>query len=151
MEQLTIGKAARRAGVGVETIRFYERRGLIPQPPKRESGYRQYTQEVVSCIRFIRDVKELGFTLREIGELLSLLETTEIDCSTAERIAESKVAEIDMKIQSMQTMKRALLEFKQQCAEQSPDGMCIINEIYQPNKTGMAIESLRKSQNEVNG
>lgn len=143
MRSVTIGQAAHHAGVGVETIRFYERRGLIPQPPKRESGYRQYTQEVVSSIRFIRDMKELGFTLKEIGELLSLLETTEMDCSTAERAAESKVAEIDMKIQSLQTMKRALVEFKQQCAEQSPDGRCIINKLYPPNKTGMAIESLR--------
>ena len=53
MRSVTIGQAAHHAGVGVETIRFYERRGLIPQPPKRESGYRQYTQEVVSSIRFI--------------------------------------------------------------------------------------------------
>ncbi len=66
MKPLMIGKVARRAGVGVETIRFYEREGLIAEPPRRESGYRQYPEEAVSRVRFIRRAKELGFTLKEI-------------------------------------------------------------------------------------
>ena len=62
----------RNAGVGVETVRFYERQGLIEEPPRRPSGYREYDDEVVSRLGFIRRAKELGFTLKEIKELLSL-------------------------------------------------------------------------------
>src|ERR687896_82889 len=70
---LTIGQVARQSGVGVETVRFYEREGLLPRPSREaSSGYRQYSPEAVSRLRFIRRAKELGFTLREIGELLDL-------------------------------------------------------------------------------
>ncbi len=69
---LSIGRVARRAGVGVETVRFYERQGLIEEPPRRMSGYREYDEDVVSRLGFIRRAKELGFTLKEIKELLSL-------------------------------------------------------------------------------
>lgn len=72
MEALTIGQLARHAGVGVETIRFYEREGLLAEPERRPSGYRQYPAEVVRRVRFIRHAKELGFTLREIQGLLEL-------------------------------------------------------------------------------
>ena len=72
MTPLRIGQAAKSAGVGVETIRFYEREGLLRQPVRRGSGYRQYDEETVRRLRFIRRAKELGFTLREIAELLSL-------------------------------------------------------------------------------
>ncbi len=72
MKPLTTGKVARHAGVGVETIRFYEREGLIDKPPRREYGYRQYPQETISRVRFIRRAKKLGVTLKEIKELLSL-------------------------------------------------------------------------------
>ncbi len=72
MQILTIGKVARRAGVGVETIRFYEREGLITAPSRGVSGYRRYPEETVSRIRFVRRAKALGFSLREVRELLSL-------------------------------------------------------------------------------
>ena len=67
---LTIGKVAHQAGIGVETVRFYEREGLIDEPPRGKSGYRHYPETIVSRILFIRRSKELGFTLREIKELL---------------------------------------------------------------------------------
>ena len=72
MKTLTIGQVARRAGVGVETVRFYERQGLLDEPDRRESGYRQYTEAVILRLRFIRRAKELGFTLKEIRELIAL-------------------------------------------------------------------------------
>ena len=74
MRGLTIGRVARQAGVGVETVRFYERRGLIDEPPRRQSGYRQFPEETVRRIRFIKRAQELGFSLREIKELLALLD-----------------------------------------------------------------------------
>ena len=72
MDSLTIGQVAKQAGVNLETIRFYEREGIIPEPPRRASGYRQYAPEMVSRILFIKKAQELGFTLREASELLSL-------------------------------------------------------------------------------
>ena len=79
---LTISRVAERAGVGVETIRFYERRGLIKQPPRPQSwGFRFYGDEVVERIRFIRQAQELGFSLREIAELLMLRADPVADCA----------------------------------------------------------------------
>jgi DNA-binding transcriptional MerR regulator len=69
---LTIGQVAKGAGVGVETVRFYEREGLVPAPKRRPSGYRQYPADTVRRIRFVQAAKDLGFTLKEIRELLSL-------------------------------------------------------------------------------
>ena len=79
MESLTIGKVAGLAGVGVETIRFYEREGLIDEPPRRASGYRQYPMNTADRVRFIKSAKELGFTLKEIKELLSSKRLRDID------------------------------------------------------------------------
>ncbi len=72
MEILSIGQVARRAGVGVETVRFYEREGLLEEPPRRTSGYRQYSEQVVKRIHFIKRAQKLGFSLKEITELLML-------------------------------------------------------------------------------
>ena len=72
METLTIGKVAKQADIGIETIRFYEREGLIEDPPRRASGYRQYPSDTVDRVRFIKRAKELGFSLKEIKELLYL-------------------------------------------------------------------------------
>jgi MerR family transcriptional regulator, copper efflux regulator len=81
MESMTIGKVARLGGVGVETVRFYEKKGLIDKPPRRVSGYRQYPKETVQQLRFIRRAKELGFTLKEIKELLALRLDSEKTCA----------------------------------------------------------------------
>ena len=72
MKTFTIGQVAREAGVGVETVRFYEREGLIEEPSRRASGYRQYGDETVLVLKFIRRAKELGFTLKEIRSLMDL-------------------------------------------------------------------------------
>ena len=72
MKPLTIGKVAERAGVGVETVRFYEREGLLDEPTRTASGYRQFDEDVIRRLEFISRAKELGFTLNEIKELLSL-------------------------------------------------------------------------------
>ena len=85
MKSLTIGQLARRAGVGVETVRFYERKGLLEEPSRRPSGYRQYDEGVVDRLRFIRRGKELGFTLGEIKELLSLRLDAESNVRRRER------------------------------------------------------------------
>lgn len=106
---MTISRAAERAGVGVETIRFYERRGLIEQPARpRSGGYRFYDDEVVERIRFIRQAQELGFSLREITELLSLRADPAADCGDVRTQAVSKRDEVDRKIAQLRLIRRAL-------------------------------------------
>lgn len=109
MRDLTIGEAARRACVGVETIRFYERRGLIEQPPKPQgSGFRVYAPEQVKRIRFIREAQQIGFSLREIAELLALEADPAADCSAVRHQAETKLDEVRRKIEQLQRIGSAL-------------------------------------------
>src|SRR5579885_1353155 len=113
MKPLTIGDVARRAGVGVETVRFYERQGLLAEPERRVSGYRQYGDEAVAVLRFIRRAKELGFTLKEIKGLLELrLDAT---ASRAEVRRQAKVADIEAKIADLQRMRDVLQNLVRKC------------------------------------
>ncbi len=109
MTELTISKAAKNAGVGVETIRFYERKGLIKQPPKPiDGGFRVYPEETVARIRFIRQAQEIGFSLREIEELLSLRADPSADCSDVRERATAKLAEVNRKITELERIRAAL-------------------------------------------
>lgn len=105
----TISRAADQAGVGVETIRFYERCGLIEQPMRRRGGgYRLYSDEIVERIRFIRQAQDLGFTLRQIAELLSLRADPGADCGDVRARAVSKREEVDHKIAQLRNIRSAL-------------------------------------------
>ncbi len=125
---LTIGQVAHRAGLGVETVRFYERRGLIEEPPRKESGYRQYPEDVVARLRFIRRAKELGFSLKEIAELFSLRVDPDTTCADIKRQAEAKITTMDEKISSMQGIQRALTQLAASCSGTGPAGDCPILE-----------------------
>src|SRR5687768_6273446 len=105
MKQLTIGQLARDADVNVETVRYYERRGLMPEPARRDSGYRLYTAEDLERMRFIRRAKELGFTLREIEELLSLRSESAERCGEVSARARRKIQEIEAKIRDLDRMR----------------------------------------------
>ena len=112
---MTISRAATRAGVGVETIRFYERRGLIRQPLKpRNGGYRSYDDEAVARIRFIRQAQELGFSLREIEELLALRTDLHADCADVrmQAVAKRREASIgfDPAVTSGERLKEVVVE-----------------------------------------
>ncbi len=128
MESRTIGKVAREAGVGVETIRFYERGGLIEAPPRRESGYRQYPKEIISRLRFIKRAKELGFTLKEIKELLTLRVEPDTTCDDIRRRAETKISDIEARIGTLEKMKEALLKLTLSCTGRGPVSECPIIE-----------------------
>ncbi len=105
----TISKAARKAGVGVETIRFYERKGLIAQPPKPTfGGYRVYPAETIERIKFIREGQELGFSLREIDELLSLRADPSSDCGDVRERAQRKLGEVNDKIAQLERIRTGL-------------------------------------------
>jgi Hg(II)-responsive transcriptional regulator len=108
MLAMTIARAARAAGVGVETIRFYERRGLIAQPRKPTDGFREYDSDIVARIRFIRQAQELGFSLREIGELLSLRADPGADCVDVRARAITKRDEVERKIAQLGQIRAAL-------------------------------------------
>jgi len=113
--QMTIGKIAQRAGVGVETVRFYERKGLIERPRRRHSGFRQYPPDAVRRIRFIKRAQEVGFTLNEIAELLDLRLEPGSTCGDVKQRAQQKVEEIDQKLRDLRRMKRSLNELITAC------------------------------------
>lgn len=128
MKSMTIGKVARLAEVGVETVRFYERQGLIQKPPRRESGYRQYPEETIQRIRFIKRAKDLGFTLREIKELLALRIEPETTCEDVRLRAEAKIGDIEEKIRRLSRMKEALTKLTLACGGRGPVSRCPILE-----------------------
>jgi MerR family copper efflux transcriptional regulator len=128
MRNLTIGQLARKAQVNVETIRYYERRGLIPEPPRRQSGYRQYSEDAVSRIQFIKRAKELGFSLKEISELLSLRVDPDTTCGDVKKRAEVKIAEVEEKIRALQRIKKALTKLVVLCRGSGPTSECPIME-----------------------
>jgi MerR family mercuric resistance operon transcriptional regulator len=130
---LTIGQLAKKAGVNIETIRYYERRGLIPKPFRRESGYRQYTRHTLTRIQFIKRAKELGFSLREILELLSLRLDPDTTCGDIKKRAEIKIADIEEKIRILRRMKRALITLAMECKDSGPAGECPILEVLDTN------------------
>ena len=121
---LSIGELARRAGVGVETIRFYERRGLLDEPRRTASGYRDYEPGFVDRVRFIRKAKTLGFELREIGELLALACDQGSTCADVRRQAEAKVADAEARIGELQRIRRALLDLAADCHGDLPASSC---------------------------
>lgn len=124
MRKLTIGRVAGEAGVGVETIRFYERQGLLEEPPRRRSGYREYGEDAVVHLRFIRRAKQLGFTLKEIKELLALRRDPSTRSADVRRCAEAKLADIEAKIQALRKMKKALVKLTTACSSQGTGADC---------------------------
>jgi DNA-binding transcriptional MerR regulator len=115
MTTLKIGEVARRSSIGIETIRFYEREGLIPPPGRRPSGYRQYDESTIERLEYIRRSKELGFTLGEIRELLELSFAAHAGCEHIRMRAEAKLTDIERKIRSLRQMKRSLSQIVQRC------------------------------------
>lgn len=115
MKTMKIGEVARLSGTGIETIRFYEREGLLLELERRPSGYRQYDESTVERPEYVRRAKELGFTLAEIRELLELSFVSQTCCDNIRQRANAKIADIESKIRSLQQMKRSLVKIVEQC------------------------------------
>lgn len=126
MKALRIGQVAKRAGVGVETVRFYERKGLIQEPPRRASGYRQYPEEVIPRIRFIRRAGELGFSLKEIQELLEQRADPTARGGAVRDKTEAKVREIEGRIADLESIRTVLAGLASCCEGSGPVGDCPI-------------------------
>lgn len=126
-QTLTIGKVAKAAGIGIETIRFYERRGLIAAPPRTAAGYRTYPAEAVQRLRFIRRAKGLGFTLSEIGDLLGLRVRGEQSCEAVRLPASDKLADIERRIADLERMATVLQGLISHCDDgRESDAPCPI-------------------------
>ena len=123
---LTIGRVARAAGVAIDTIRYYEREGLLPEPERRLSGYRDYTPDAVMRLRFIRRAKELGFTLPEIRELLALSADRERGVRGVKQRAEARLAEIDRRIRELRRVQRGLKALIDACPGHGAPERCPI-------------------------
>ena len=128
METLKTGELAKQAGVNVETLRFYEQKGLLPVPPRRVSGYREYPSESVHRIRFIKRAQELGFSLGEIKDLLALRVRKGTSCSDVKGRANEKLEEVRRKIADLKAIERALRKLAESCSGKGPLSVCPILE-----------------------
>ena len=122
-----IGQTAKEAGVNAQTLRYYERRGLLPRPHRRNSGYREYSADTVRIIRFIKRAQDLGFSLNEIEELVRLRGVRHSERQRVRAIAQCKIVEIDRKIEHLRSMRSALAHLVHTC-EESGDADCPIIE-----------------------
>ena len=126
MTRITIGTLASSAGVNVETVRFYERKGLLAQPERPNKGFRRYSEDALRRLRFIRSARELGFTLNEISELLSLRESPSATCEDVRVRAREKIEEIDRKVALLDKMRLSLSQLLESCEVDGPALECPI-------------------------
>lgn len=131
---LTIGKLASRGGVNVQTIRYYERSGLLPKPSRAASGYRLYADDAVRRLSFIKQAQILGFSLSEIQELLSLRMQSNTTCADIRQRARQKIVAVDKKIEDLQRIKGALTKLAAACRGNGPTSDCPILEALESKK-----------------
>lgn len=132
MANLKIGQLAEQGEVNLQTIRYYEREGLLPKPPRLASGYRIFSSDAVRRVRFIKRAQELGFSLKEIKELLAIRVDPERDCSGVQKFAKAKMADIEQKIRTLKAMKRVLSGLAAACPGCGPLSECPILESLEP-------------------
>ena len=134
---MKIGEVAKAAGVGIDAVRFYEREGLLPTPARRPSGYREFTSDVVVSLRFIKRAKELGFSLKEIAELLRLEASEGTTPADVREHAKAKLEDLEERIRALQRMRRALRKLVESCPGKGSLSDCSILRALAPKeKTG---------------
>lgn len=117
-------EVAEQAGVNMQTLRYYERRGILPDPPRTRAGYRDYPASAVEVLRFVKRAKDLGFTLAEIEELLVLADGGPDSCDAALVLAEAHIAELERKIADLQRMRASLTALADTCERPRSDRSC---------------------------
>ena len=128
VNSITIGHVAKRTGISIEAIRFYERKGLIDAPARKDSGYRQFAEDHIQRLLFIQQAKSLGFSLMEIKELLSIKEDPETSSREVKSLAKTKLQSIEEKIKILQRMKKTLKALVDSCSGEGPKRDCPILE-----------------------
>jgi MerR family copper efflux transcriptional regulator len=135
MRGFTLGRLAGAAGVNRETIRYYERRGLVAAPPRSGNGYRIYAADAERRIRFIKQAQALGFTLEEVGELLALRVSPRSTCADVKRRAAAKIADVERRIAALRAVKRALAGISAECTGAGPASDCpILDALEEPRR-----------------
>ena len=132
MSPLTIGKLAKQTEVTVETIRHYQRIGLLVEPDKPDSGYRHYPADAITNIRFIKRAQQAGFTLKEIATLLSLDGS---HCADVRQLAELKCQQIDQHIKSLTALRQALDSLVNTCQQTDSSARCAILDVFNDDDT----------------
>ncbi|HHF7380188.1 TPA: heavy metal-responsive transcriptional regulator [Legionella anisa] len=121
---LTIGQVAKQAHVSLDTIRLYERYGLIKEPQRAANGYRQYPEEIIDCLKFIARAKNMGFTLKEIKELLVIHQTSQHRCGDVKQRTLGKLKQVHEKIEELRRLETALQQLLNTCEQQQPNDLC---------------------------
>ncbi len=121
---LTIGKVAAMTGVSVDTLRFYERKGLLPQAERNGSGYRVYTPAIVERINFIKRARTYGFSLDESRQLIAVIESGPAACGDIRERIHSRIADIDARIAQLEDARERLADLAQRCVDHSRCGEC---------------------------
>ena len=118
------GQLAQRVGVNLQTVRYYERRGLLPEPPRRESGYREYGPGSVEALRFIKRAQQLGFTLKEVEQLLHLASGGPDGCEDARTLADHRISDLETRIADLEAMRNSLERLLQTCERPNGERDC---------------------------
>jgi DNA-binding transcriptional MerR regulator len=124
MKRRTIGQLANELGIGVETIRFYQRRGLLPQPERVDGGYRHYDDQIASTIRYIRLARELGLSLRDIERVGEQLDGGPAFCATLRETARERLDAVNRQIAEFERLKAGLTAFLERCAARDQSTPC---------------------------
>lgn len=133
---MRIGEVARQAGVSIQTLRYYERRGLLARPARTPSGYRSYRDDAVRIVRFVKRAQELGFTLAEAGELLCLRDGRSESREAVRRRTEVKLRDIDGKLRALQAMRSALAVLVDSCGCAATPACPILEALEEPGASG---------------
>jgi len=139
MRQKTIGWVAKEADVNVQTVLYYERRGLLPAPSRSLSGYRLFGKDTVQRIRFIKRAQELGFSLKQVTALLALQGRQDTNCAEVSDMAADHLADIEQKIHDLECMRAALIPLVNACPGKGPLKACpILDSLDKPNDQGIS-------------
>jgi MerR family transcriptional regulator, copper efflux regulator len=133
---MKIGELAGRAGVNVQTVRYYERRDLLPEPERTASGYREYDADDLRRLRFILRAKELGFTLTEIRDLLGLRASTDATADDVRRRAQEKIDDVEGKLRDLQRIHEGLTRVVRSCDAHGPTDECALIHALHGESTG---------------
>jgi MerR family mercuric resistance operon transcriptional regulator len=128
--QLTRGSLAKRIGVDAETIRYYEKAGVMPDPPRTSGGHRLYDESLVRRLFFIRRCRELGFTLNEVRELLKLVDENQYSCADVLQNARAQITRIKGKIRDLRKMEKTLRKISSECSGENVPECPIIDSLW---------------------